>query len=433
MFSGNSALGANLLQTVTTDAFNYTFNTAGTFLVKYAVKESCCGWSVPIYKEIVVRNAANNLHLTTSSKTSLVPQCAVNGWTYYAEHSNTENWLFAINKNGNTFDASVDITVLPNTYESESVANQSAAYIIGRTWDVNISSGSINAANPVAIKFYVDPAEITAAQNLANAFASANGLTVAGLEFFKHPTASFDPASQVSNGNHFNFTKTALTQASTGTENGVTYYELTGITSFSGGGAGFAVTPSGAALPVELIDFYAETIKENAVKLAWQTATEINNEGFEIERSEDGIDFETIAFVAGNGNSNAIQNYSFIDEDLNSGVYYYRLKQIDYNGAFEHSKIVNATVKKLEGIVLSHFIPNPAATATKLNMELVQATNVQIIITDHLGRRVSAKTLSLEAGTHTVEFNTAEYAKGFYIAKILLDHQEFSRKLVIRK
>ena len=98
-------------------------------------------------------------------------------------------------------------------------------------------------------------------------------------------------------------------------------------------------------LPVELTSF-AGTLNGNTVTLNWQTATETNNSGFAIERSSSspGAIWDKIGFVEGNGTSTETKNYSFADKNLLSGKYSYRLKQIDFDGSFEYSEIVNVDV-----------------------------------------------------------------------------------------
>jgi hypothetical protein len=97
-------------------------------------------------------------------------------------------------------------------------------------------------------------------------------------------------------------------------------------------------TGSENPLPIELTKFSAQLIK-NHVLLLWQTATEINNDYFEVERSVDGFEWEIIDRVKGAGNSNIILNYTSVDKYPKTGVSYYRLKQTDYDGTFAYSKI----------------------------------------------------------------------------------------------
>ncbi len=105
------------------------------------------------------------------------------------------------------------------------------------------------------------------------------------------------------------------------------------------------INPSGQlgqpVIPVELTSFTA-TVQGNAVHLNWSTSTETNNKGFEIERLQDSKieilkDWELIGFVEGNGSTTEPINYSFIDENVQPGVYQYRLKQIDFDGTFTYS------------------------------------------------------------------------------------------------
>lgn len=101
----------------------------------------------------------------------------------------------------------------------------------------------------------------------------------------------------------------------------------------------------GFVLPVEFSYFEADK-KNNFVALTWGTATEIENDGFGIERSADGKIYEEIGFVVGEGNSNTEINYAFTDRAPLSGVNYYRLKQIDYNGAYSYSSIKVVELRK---------------------------------------------------------------------------------------
>ncbi len=89
-------------------------------------------------------------------------------------------------------------------------------------------------------------------------------------------------------------------------------------------------------IPVELISFTANA-SEGLVELSWITATETNNQGFEVQRSAGGGEFEAIAFVEGHGTTTETQTYSYSDRNVNVGSYSYRLKQIDFDGTFEYS------------------------------------------------------------------------------------------------
>ena len=97
------------------------------------------------------------------------------------------------------------------------------------------------------------------------------------------------------------------------------------------------------ALPVELIYFTASK-EENVIKLDWLTASEIDNEGFLVEKSQDGSKFTEIGKVNGAGTTFEQQTYTFIDEDPGKGIAYYRLKQMDFDGSYEYSEVVSVAL-----------------------------------------------------------------------------------------
>ena len=109
-------------------------------------------------------------------------------------------------------------------------------------------------------------------------------------------------------------------------------------------------------LPVELVSFAVEVKEDNAL-LRWLTATEHNNEGFEVQRSTDGIHFENIGWVDGFGNSQVAHQYGFKDHGLSFGITYYRLKQVDYDGRFKYSPTRTATITESFAEITVH--PNP--------------------------------------------------------------------------
>lgn len=115
-----------------------------------------------------------------------------------------------------------------------------------------------------------------------------------------------------------------------------------------------APSQNGFALPVEYLTFTGKLI-DKSVELNWVTATEINNNGFELERSQNGIDFERIAWILGSGNSSFIKEYNFIDFEPYIGINYYRLKQIDYDGKFEYSKIISVRVSNKDFKKITYF------------------------------------------------------------------------------
>lgn len=156
-------------------------------------------------------------------------------------------------------------------------------------------------------------------------------------------------------------------------------------------------------VPVELLSFEAETVK-NDVQLTWITASESDNYGFEVERSTDGKLWETIDFVKGNGNSLSNIKYQYLDKEVARNLNYYRLKQIDFDGDFEHSNIVNAAIETPFDF---NIYPNPVGN--QLNITTEKETTLELIVQDSEGRTIAEKRLE----SH-LNFDTSTLPKGTY-------------------
>ncbi|MBK9333063.1 MAG: T9SS type A sorting domain-containing protein [Ignavibacteria bacterium] len=186
-------------------------------------------------------------------------------------------------------------------------------------------------------------------------------------------------------------------------------------------------------VPVELSGFVSE-VNQNNVKLNWTTASETNNSGFDIERSDNGI-WLKIGSVSGNGNSNVENNYSYTDKNLNTGIYNYRLKQLDFNGNFEYYDLENEVnigiPLKYE---LSQNYPNPFNPSTKINFNLPADVHVSLKIFDMTGREI--KTLVNEvktAGYHSVLFSGNDISSGVYFYILKTNNFKAGRKMLLIK
>ena len=183
-------------------------------------------------------------------------------------------------------------------------------------------------------------------------------------------------------------------------------------------------------VPVELTSFIAEN-NSDAVVLRWNTATEKNNKGFEIERQSGSvqppgdINWAKIGYVEGNGTTTEPKNYSFNDKNVVSGKYSYRLKQIDFDGSVHYSPKIDITLNSVPTVfALSQNYPNPFNPATSIRYDIPVQTPVTLKIYDGLGRLI--KTLVDEVkdpGKYVVTWNgrndfNETVASGFYICKI---------------
>jgi len=171
-------------------------------------------------------------------------------------------------------------------------------------------------------------------------------------------------------------------------------------------------------LPVELTSFNS-TVNGNNVVLNWSTAKEINNSGFEIERHSEG-EWRNIGFIAGKGNSSVTTEYNFMDRNLNSGAYSYRLKQVDFNGNFEYFELNGvATIGVPENFSLAQNYPNPFNPSTTIVYGVPENGPVTLKIYDNLGREVSTLVNeSKTAGFYTATFSAAELSSGVYFYKL---------------
>ena len=204
-------------------------------------------------------------------------------------------------------------------------------------------------------------------------------------------------------------------------------------------------------LPVELSSFSA-IVLENSVKLNWRTETEVSNYGFEIERTaplnppQGGTsgEWNTIGFVIGHGNSNSPKDYSFIDNSAGYGKYSYRLKQIDTDGQFEYSKVIEVDLGSPTKFELSQNYPNPFNPVTTIKFSVPQSGNVKLTVYNLLGEQIAEPVNGFkEAGIHTINFsakggsafggNAYALPSGLYIYKLEANGFVQSRKMTLIK
>jgi hypothetical protein len=173
-----------------------------------------------------------------------------------------------------------------------------------------------------------------------------------------------------------------------------------------------------AIIPVELSSFTAN-VTENNVYLNWTTATEINNQGFDIERSPNNVTFEKIGFVPGFGTTTEPKSYSYTDQSVSNGKYYYRLKQIDYDGSFTYSEVVETEVALPLQFSLEQNYPNPFNPSTSIRFSLPVDANVMIAVYNLVGEKVDEIAGgNLTAGSHSVTFDASNLTSGIYFYRL---------------
>ncbi|HZW40471.1 MAG TPA: YCF48-related protein [Ignavibacteriaceae bacterium] len=187
-------------------------------------------------------------------------------------------------------------------------------------------------------------------------------------------------------------------------------------------------------LPVELSSFTASQSK-NSVILNWQTATETNNKGFEVQRKSSSNEFISLAFVKGNGTITSPQSYSYSDNNISPVEYTYRLKQIDFDGTFEYSKEIEVKVNEIpKKFSLEQNYPNPFNPSTTIKFSVPEEQLVEVKIFDVLGNEV-AKVVkeNFSPGSYEREWDASKLSSGVYYLRMKAGDFSETKKMVLMK
>ncbi len=189
-------------------------------------------------------------------------------------------------------------------------------------------------------------------------------------------------------------------------------------------------------VPVELLAFTV-SVRNSEIQLLWSTASELNNLGFEIERSVNENDnFVTVGFVDGKGSSTEINYYSFSDNPQLSGAnqIYYRLKQVDFDGTYSYSDIVNVSYDVPAEFVLGQNYPNPFNPSTRISYFVPKESFVSIKVYDFLGGEVSTLVNETKStGSYELSFDASNLPSGTYFYTMTADNYSSINKMVLIK
>ena len=186
-------------------------------------------------------------------------------------------------------------------------------------------------------------------------------------------------------------------------------------------------------VPVELTSFNANASEGN-VELNWVTATEINNQIFEIERKPVDGQFRIIGYVNGHGTTTEQQTYSYIDKNIEQGNYAYRLKQIDFDGRFNYSSEVEVEVLGPAEYVLEQNYPNPFNPATLIKYSVAQDGFVSLNVFNLLGEKVALLVNeNLKTGRYEINFNASDLSSGIYFYRLDSGNFTASKKMILIK
>ncbi len=191
-------------------------------------------------------------------------------------------------------------------------------------------------------------------------------------------------------------------------------------------------------VPVELVSFNAEMFDGDVV-LNWSTATETNNNGYQIEKREksnvkDQTEFSSVGFVSGKGTTTEKTFYSYSDKNEKPGTYLYRLKQIDFDGTFSYSNEIEVEVTGPKDFALYQNYPNPFNPSTTIKFALPVKTNLSLSVYNTLGEKIAEIfNGELEEGYHEMMFNASGLSSGIYFYKIESKNFNSTKKLMLLK
>ena len=331
-----------------------------------------------------------------------------------------------------------DITIA-ETLDDDFKQSQSNATLIltaPTNWVFEAGVGSINysAGNDItAHSLNVTATTITYTFTVANGNAGMDSFDTVAISGIRVQAETFTIPDSVS-------ILRSSANAGSGTITGIT----NDITNF-----GYLSLDPDSPMPVELVSFTADVYRSNVI-LNWSTATEVNNYGFEVQRSVVDNEWEVIGFVEGHGNSNSPKDYEYIDDLSTLPEYHqfeevaYRLKQIDTDGTFEYYGLsASADLSTVTDIHDDAFpvsfelyqnYPNPFNPSSTIKFGLPVAGNTLLEVYNSLGQKVATLIdREMSAGYHEVVWNASEFTSGIYLYKITAENFTDIKKMMLVK
>ena len=433
-----------VIGTTVEDTLNVTIDAPTTYYVR-AVNPTCgpsasASASVNFVQAVEPSEVTGVLVSTTSTAYCTVDDSK---WHYFLNSNG--DVIAAINSNGqNLGDVSWTVTLGSNGPYDQPLNTlcTDGEYYLGRAYSFQ---SQFKATSAVSIRLFATPTEYTNFKNLSDA--------QAGIYAVCWGTTSVPSDLQVS----AFYAYDGFNQGEAITSGSITFGNQTGpgssyIYQFnllpkysSGGGRTDSSNASyntklylhntggrGAVLPVELTIFTA-TQSNGGVALNWHTASESNNERFEVTRSTDGIHFETIGVVAGHGTTSDPHDYTFFDANVTNGTYYYQLKQVDFAGEVTYSKIVSVLIQENVQLGVGLFFPNPSREMSSVIISSPIDSKVVFTLYSINGERIISKEYPLAIGNNKIDVDVNRLPAGSYIGVFQTQDRVIDRKLIIQK
>jgi hypothetical protein len=203
----------------------------------------------------------------------------------------------------------------------------------------------------------------------------------------------------------------------------------------------FAQLSTSTPLPVELSSFSAYKL-ENSIRLSWNTQTEVNNFGFEVERKIEGSNahshWQKLGFIQGNGNSNIQRSYNFVDDLKNTkeklkNMIYYRLKQLNNDGSFTYSNEIFITLHPVSSTLLQNY-PNPFNPSTRIQYSVDKNQRITIKVYDVIGNEIAKLVDEIQQpGIYTITLDGNKLPTGTYFYTLITEDKTTSKKMILLK
>jgi streptogramin lyase len=325
---------------------------------------------------------------STVTHTGSYASAGADDWTHYCKSSGELLLSLKIGSSGAVVAANeVELkmgssTVFTTTSHGGLVSNTSGYSMIDRRWNV---APTTQPSSNVGVRYYFTAAELA---NVISALNSTNYDDITELNMFKSQTMVSGGAAATAFADPHLTDGIVLVNGATpsttvwkdGTQGTSDHYAEFKVSSFSGGGGGGGA--GGGALPVNLINFAAKAQSLHTAKLDWATASEINNSHFVLERSYDGKSFKAIGTVGGNGNSQEVMEYSFVDETIatDKHIVFYRLNQFDFDGANEYSEVKKVDFDLDLDLDLFNVYPNPFTSEVYISTSNIEADEYNVVV-----------------------------------------------------
>jgi hypothetical protein len=381
-------------------------------------------------------------NLTTTSE--IASQCSIddNNWHYFVDANG--DVVAAINSNGQDLGQVIfGVTVGANGpfVSTSALSCTMGEYYVARKYNFQTANKAIS---DVSVRLFITSSE----------YAAHKAIDVAQDAFYKECFGSTSTAADLQVSAFYAFDAgalgegiTSLSYSANGGPGGTHQYQF----DFTPQYGGPRYNPNGkndpakntdlylhnsggrsSVLPVELTSFTATKVTEG-VALNWNTASELNNDRFEVLRSEDGVNFVQIGTVKGSGSSNTPKSYSFIDTEVSSGTYYYQLRQVDYDGTATLSKVVSVELSVDARLSVGNFFPNPAQQSSSVMISSPKNSEVIFTLYSIDGKQTLNKVYQLAKGENRIDIDVNNVATGSYIGIFQTNGQVINRKLIIQE